>query len=173
MFVPNLTSKLLVKGVRDTINSTKFQSYLELGAGSGYITLKAFEGLNTSNLKLVSTEVMHKAKVIAEKNFSNASMSVDFRVGSLFEPIKENEKFDIIVSDVAAISESLNDYLPWYDNVPCDTGESGLKLFNQIIFDIRKYLSTNGKFIYPVLSLCNVSELERNIEKFFSKKDTI
>ena len=168
MFTPNLTSKLLVKGVRHTINSTEFNSFLELGAGSGFITLGSFEGINTENLKIVSTDIMQEAKIIAEKNFSDASISVDFRVGSLFDPIKENEKFDIIVSDVAAISENINEYLPWYDNVPCNTGESGLKLFNQIVSNISKYLNPKGKFVYPVLSLCNTSELEKNINAVFS-----
>ena len=173
MFTPNLTSELLVKGVRSTINSTKFESYLELGSGSGFITLKVFEGINTSKLKLVSTDIMPEAKMIAEKNFSNAEMIVDVRVGSLFEPIYEHEKFDIIVSDVAAISESVNEYLPWYKNVPCNTGETGLKLFNQIIFNIKKHLKPYGKFVYPVLSLCNMSELQENIDSIFSNTKTL
>lgn len=168
MFTPNLTSELLVKGIKNALKSAKISSYLELGSGSGFVTIKAFEGIETRDLKLISTDIMPESKLIAEKNFFDAGIDVDVRVGSLFEPILDKEKFDFIVSDVAAISETVNEYLPWYENVPCATNENGLALFNQIVSGIKNYLKPQGKFIYPVVSLSCVTELEYNINKVFS-----
>lgn len=169
MFKPNLTSELLTYGVKETLKNLNINSFLELGSGSGYVTLNTFKDINIDDIKIVATDVMPEAKEVAETNFSNSKMNVEFRVGNLFEPIKKNETFDIIVSDVASISQKLNKYLPWYDGVPCNTGDDGLNLFNEIINNISKHLNEKSCFVYPVLSLCDTDKLSENINKVFNK----
>ena len=43
MFKPNLTSELLARAVNKFIVKNHIESYLEIGSGSGFVTIEAFK----------------------------------------------------------------------------------------------------------------------------------
>ena len=169
MFEPNLTSNLIVDTLKKYLKYNNIESFLELGTGSGFITQEVFKFHKNNKIKIVTTDIMEESEEISKKNFINSGLEVDVRIGNLFEPILIDESFDVIVSDVASISETLNNFLPWYDGVPCNTGEDGLKLFNQILKKVKGHLNAGGCFIYPMISLSDTNTQAQKIDMLFRK----
>ena len=78
-------------------------------------------------------------------------------------------KFDVIISDVSSINDTVAKLSPWYKNVICSSGNDGLKNIKNIVNEIFDYSKKNSIFILPVISLCNVSALTNLLKKKFKK----
>ena len=122
---------------------------LEVGAGSGAICLSlAYEGYNTH---IIATDVSETALKVARRNRDAAALvdRVDLRHGSLFEPMREEERFDVIVSnppyvaevDEAALEPEVRD---WEPREALFGGTDGLDLIRRIVGGARRFLKDGG-----------------------------
>ena len=171
IFKPNLTSDLLVEALHIYFSKFSIPSkYIEMGCGSGYITFKLNEHLKYSEVTLSDISDLAIERVKEELKFN--SLSYKAVVSNLFQNIQDSD-FDLIVSDVAAISEDLTSITNWYDGVSCDTGRDGLKLISDLLIKSKGYLSNKGSIVYPVLSLSNTSELRSLSDRLFSKTEVL
>lgn len=85
---------------------------LDIGTGSGAIALSlAREGRLE---RVVATDVSHDALNVAAENARRTELSdvVEFRHGSLFEPLRAAERFRVIVSNPPYVAESERAALP-------------------------------------------------------------
>lgn len=72
-----------------------FNTIWDLGCGSGAIAI----ALSNIANKVVATDISHRALEYTKKSADvNGIENIEFRYGSLFDPVK-NEKFDLIVSN--------------------------------------------------------------------------
>ena len=69
------------------------RSFLEIGTGTGVIAL--FVGLNGAR-KMVTTDINAVAVKNARKTFRMHKLRIPARKGNIFEPMKKNEKFNVI-----------------------------------------------------------------------------
>jgi release factor glutamine methyltransferase len=69
------------------------RSLLEIGTGTGVIAL--FSALGGS-VKVVATDINPAAVKNAKATFKTHRVHIDVRLGDIFDPIKPNEKFDVI-----------------------------------------------------------------------------
>ena len=68
----------------------------------------------------------------------------------MYEPW-EGDKFDLIIEFISAIAKKVAKVSPWYKNgIPCDCGEDGTDLVNDVLKVSKKYLKKNGKLIFPL-----------------------
>lgn len=170
VFLENLTSKIIREFSSNFVNKfNKKLKILEVGCGDGNITKYLIENqnnLNTFFLSDISQEAINKAKI--NINYKN----ITFKVGNSLEPwINEMIDFDIIISDVSAISSEVAKVSDWYDGVSCDTDIDGLKNIKLLIKDLdyfNKYI-----LIMPQISLCNIIELNNLLRKKFKKINLI
>lgn len=167
VFEPNLTTELIISGAKNFLQKNKISSYLELGCGCGQITLSNFEYIKKS--KIVITDVSDLAINTAKDNFKKIKYNIDARVSNIYESIDKNEKFDLIISDVASISEIFLSQTNWYDGVSCKTGVDGLNLISKVLNGAKNYIHSNGSIIYPVLSLSSENGLKKIISNNFKK----
>ncbi len=86
-------------------DSTAPLRILDLGTGSGAIALALCS--HYKNARVVATDSSAEALSLARENASLCSLSdrVEFLEGRWFEPIKDDDKFDIIVSNPPYLSE--------------------------------------------------------------------
>ena len=79
---------------------------LDLGTGSGAIALALAS--NFKNARVVAVDSSEEALSLARENAELCSLSdrVEFLRGSCFEPLKEGDSFDIIVSNPPYLSEA-------------------------------------------------------------------
>lgn len=76
---------------------------VDIGTGSGILGIYLKEYFKNSHV--ICTDISEKALQIAEKNAKAHNAEIDFRKGDMIEPIKEEEKVDVIISNPPYIGD--------------------------------------------------------------------
>jgi precorrin-6B methylase 2 len=149
----------------------KDKAVLDLGCGSGIIGVELL--LQNSFVKhIYFSDLSKEAISICNENLTTFELGNKGSVkqGSLFEPW-DDHKFDVIINDVSGISNQVPFFSEWFEDIPCDCGETGIDLFEQMIAKAMFYLEIGGKLITPLISLSHIDKAYKLIEKCnFSRK---
>jgi 16S rRNA G1207 methylase RsmC len=164
VFIPNATTNLLIQGVKKTISNPV--NLLDLGCGTGVVGI-ALHHQNLICEPIYASDLSGSAVRFSRENFEHYKCDAEVRCGSLFEPWL-GMKFDVIVDDISGIAQGIAEVSPWFQGVPCDTGEDGVDLVVEIIRNAPQYLNENGHFFFPVLSLSNVDKILQVAKENFS-----
>ena len=154
VFVPNLTTILLINAVSNIINNN--QKVLDLGCGSGIINSYFFEKKLIK--KIYSSDISHDAIECAIFNANNINAPYKILKGELFEPWN-GEKFDIIINDISGISAKLTKLTKWFDFAPNNSGDDGINFTLKILNEFNDYLNSKGRLFFPIISLSNKIQL--------------
>lgn len=151
VLIPRPETELLVGEVLAWAGSEGLEApvMLDIGTGSGAIALSlAHEGYNTH---IVAVELSDAALEVARRNRDSAGLTdkVDLRRGSLFEPLGENERFDVIASnppyvaevDEAGLEPEVRD---WEPKEALFAGTDGLDVVRRIVEGARAHLKDRG-----------------------------
>ena len=76
---------------------------VDIGTGSGILGIYLKEYFKNSHV--ICTDISEKALQIAEKNAKSHNVEIDFRKGDMIDPIKEEEKVDVIISNPPYIGD--------------------------------------------------------------------
>lgn len=160
-FTPNLTSELFYDAAAKEIKNNC--SLLDLGCGCGAVGLALERKFPTLILCMsdISDGAITDATINAKTYHSNSSIIKS----NIFENIK-NKRFDIIIDDISGISEPVAKISPWFFNAPCDSGISGLNLFEKVLIEAKKFLTDNGLILLPLLSLSNQSKAKEILDRY-------
>ena len=151
IFKRNLTSKILEEQSSIIISKKKTSiSILEVGCGDGNISLNLAKNFPNNNYSAsdISDEAISQAK-------SLNNTSVYFSVGSGIDCWLD-QKFDLVICDISAISEEIANLSDWYNGISCNTGQDGLDVVKPVIQNVKNILNPGGIFLMPIISLCNV-----------------
>ena len=148
VLIPRPETEVLVQEVLDWA-STGAESVWDMGTGAGAVALSlAAEGTWT---RLVATDVSPEALSVAAENAERYDLGghVEFREGSLFEPLEEGERFDVIVSNPPYIAEGEKGELQpevrdWEPPEALFAGEDGLDVIRQLVAGAPKHLLSGG-----------------------------
>ena len=164
VFEPTGTSKLLLESSRKYLKKNK--KILDLGCGTGVIGLEISQILKNS---VYLSDISKEAIKVAKLNNKKIGKKNIIKQGSFFEPWK-GKKFDLIICDVAGVSEKISNYTPWYKNsVPNGSGNDGTENIVKVIDEAEKYLSKKGKLLVAVISLSD----HKKILKFAKKTEKV
>ena len=149
----------------EAINVKKDDKVLEIGTGSGLISLVcAYKGTN-----VVCTDVNPFAVELAKRNFlvnnSFLSGSYDIRLGNLFDALTLDDKFDIIIFNPPYLPTKLNERVGgsgWFD-IATDGGVDGLKVTKKFIDGLSNHLFIDGCAYFVFSSLSDRKKLETYI----------
>lgn len=112
VLIPRPETEILVGEVLKWAKSHERNgAVLDIGTGSGAIALSlAAEG---SFSRVVASDVSPDALAVAEANAGRLGIhAVEFRCGSLWEPLRAGERFDVIVSNPPYVAERDRPMLP-------------------------------------------------------------
>ena len=166
IFKRNLTSKIIEAQASIIVAEKKTAiSILEIGCGDGNISRNLVKKFPQN--KFSASDISNEAIAEAQKLDNGL---INFKAGLGFDPWLD-QKFDIVICDIAAISEKIAGLSDWYDGVSCETGEDGLDLVKPVIQNVKNILNPNGIFVIPIISLCNVSLQMELLRKNFSSVD--
>ncbi|MGR3742047.1 peptide chain release factor N(5)-glutamine methyltransferase [Companilactobacillus sp. DQM5] len=143
--IPRQETEELVKKILDDINKTNNLSILDIGTGTGDIsvTLK----LEKPDIKITGSDISKKALQIAKRNSEKFNVDVNFIESDLFSNI--NSRFDIIISNPPYISKNeldvMDDSVKKYEpGIALFAEEDGLKVYRRIFDKCKDYLTQNG-----------------------------
>ena len=115
------------------------EDVLDMGTGSGLHAVFAAEKAN----RIVATDIYPPAVEIAKVNaeLHGVEDKIDFRVGDLFAPIKEGEKFDVFFVNI---------------NFPFSVGDGKRNRLHERLFsEVRKYMKPNARIYYQTSFIKN------------------
>ena len=151
VLIPRPETEVLVGEVLSWVEAEgrEAPTAFEVGAGSGAICLSlAHEGYFTH---IMATEVSAQALELARRNRDAAALAdkVDLRLGSLFEPVDDEMRFDVIVSnppyvaevDEASLEPEVRD---WEPREALFAGHDGLDVIRRLIDESPQYLKAGG-----------------------------
>lgn len=140
------TENLIEEIMKDLHDSDRI---LDLCTGSGCILLSLLKYSNGTTG--VATDLSEKALAVARRNAERLGLAdrIELRCGDLFEPVREDERFDLIVSNPPYIeTETIERLAPEVkDHEPLmalDGGKDGLSFYRRIIPEAVRHLVTGG-----------------------------
>ena len=164
VLIPRPETEVLVQEVLDWASAAgkSLGRVWEMGTGTGAVALSlAVEGACTT---IVATDSSPDALSVAADNAERYDVSglVEFREGSLFEPLEEGEEFDVIVSNPPYIAEGEKGELQpevrdWEPPEALFAGEDGLDVIRPLVAGAPEHLLAGG-----LLALeCGLGQAER------------
>jgi methylase of polypeptide subunit release factors len=171
VFCPTSTTNLLLSSVRRFADKDA-ASALDLGCGCGIVAV-ALAKLVLPNAAIHASDISAEAVELARQNAASSQVTIDCRCGSLFEPWT-GIKFDLIVDDVAGMSEPIARRSRWYPpHIPSDAGEDGARWIVRILSQAPEFLSSRGQLFFPVLTLSSETEILGAARKSFASVDPL
>ncbi|KPI47080.1 SAM-dependent methyltransferase [Clostridioides difficile] len=181
VLIPRPDTETLVEEIIEICKGRKEVSILDIGTGSGAITVSLAKHIENS--KIMSFDISEIALEIAKKNaiINKVGEKIKYINSDLFTAISDsNIKFDIIVSnppyikkqDIETLHTQVKDYEPYN---ALEGGEDGLDFYRKITEQGKKYLNRCGILAYEVghnqaEDVINIMK-SNGYKKIYTKKD--
>lgn len=167
VFEPNLTTQAIIEAF-EKLNFSKKKKILDLGAGSGVIGIYLKKKYGKKIDLFLSDKSTHTVNVINSNlmlnNIKGIAKESDILKGWA------NEKFDIIINDISAISSDIAKKY-WYNKfIPHNCGKDGIKLSKKFLSAVEKNVNNGGSILIPIISLSDHNQLLNLIKKNFKIK---
>jgi len=160
IFLPNLTTALLIEGCKKIIK--KKNKVLDLGCGSGVIGNYLFK--NKLINKIYASDISKNAVNCAIYNANKVSADYEIKKSNMLN-VWNGQKFNIIINDISGISTKINKLTNWYKYADNQSGVDGIKFNMQILKKYKSFLKKNGYLIFPIIGLSNRDKLIKFITK--------
>lgn len=149
VMIPRPETETLVEVALKIFSSISSPSILEIGTGSGAISIAL--AIELPQATIIAIDISPEALTVAKENaFLHGVRSIRFIAGNLFEPLEgERTAFDLIISnppyiptnEIPHLPPGIRDYEP---AVAFDGGADGLEFHRKIARDAHYYLKPGG-----------------------------
>ena len=154
VLIPRDETELLVRKAIKIIKENNFKMVLDMCTGSGCIACMIAKLTNSQAMGVdISTEAIHTAFKNMEK-FGLYNRAI-FRKSDIYSKIREDEKFDLIVSNPPYIppkeKETIQEEVSYEPDLALyTTDEKGLAFYEKIIKDAPKFLNKGGYLMFEL-----------------------
>lgn len=173
VLIPRDETEILTRKAIEIINNNNLHSVLDIGTGSGCIACTIAK--NTSSTVL-GIDISTAALRIALDNVSSLGINnkAVFRKSDLYSNIRDDEKFDVIISNPPYIPEGtvLSEEVQHEPGLALYAKENGLEFYNKIIKHAHKFLNSNG-YLLLELGLNESSEVKKLMNHSFCETEII
>lgn len=142
VLIPRPDTEVLVEQAQ--IVSPANPHILDLGTGSGCLAITL--GAEIPHATILATDLSEEALQVAKANAARLGVAINFRQGSWWEPIADNETFDLIVSNPPYIEKDDEHLLNLkYEPRSALTDEAdGLTFIAEIVTKAKQHLTSGG-----------------------------
>lgn len=154
VLIPRDETEILVCKAVEIIKENHFKTVLDIGTGSGCIACMIAKHTNAT---VIGADISFEAIETAFKNMEKLGLfnRALFRKSDLFSKIREDEKFDVIVSNPPYIPPSMKNNIQKEVTFEPETAlytkdEKGLEFYEKIIKDAPKFLNPNGYLLFEL-----------------------
>ena len=155
VLIPRPDTEVLVEEVIELAKKKGAKNILDIGTGSGAITVSLAKYLE--NVKVTSVDISDIALEIGKRNAISNEVDdrINFVKSDLFTNIDKETKFDIIVSNppyikrevIETLDKQVKDYEPYN---ALEGGVDGLDFYRAITKQAKNYLKKGGILAYEV-----------------------
>ena len=151
VLIPRDETEILVSKAIEIINENKFEQVLDIGTGSGCIACTIAKNTDATVLGVdISSDALRVA--LDNVTWLGINNKAVFRKSDLFEKIRSEEKFDLIVSNPPYIPDGteLQPEVRHEPEIALFSGETGLEYYEKITNDAPKFLNQNGYLMFEL-----------------------
>ena len=152
---PRPDSETMVEMIIKKYQNPSFLNLCEIGCGSGCLIISLIK--HFKDWQGSAVDISKKALEIAQKNAQTNEVfgRIEFLESNLFKDFKDNQIFDIIISNPPYIPsadiENLQDEVRLYEpRIALDGGLDGLDFYRNIANQSRKFLKINGNIFLEI-----------------------
>lgn len=152
VLIPRNDTEISIEALIKIFKDNKIDSFLEIGSGSGIITVTM--AMNNENTHFTAVDISDYAIENTMKNIKRYNLNnVEVIKSNLFTNI--NKSYDIIYSnppyirteEISNLQTEVKDFEPV---MALDGGEDGLYFYRKIIDKLDKYLNINGYIVFEI-----------------------
>lgn len=154
VLIPRPETELIVEAAIEILQSEKNPRFLEIGVGSGCISVSVLYQNRTATA--TGLDISENALKIALRNAETHKVSerLELKISDVFAELEE-EKFDLIVSnppyipseDFDELQLEVRDFEP---QIALTDGKDGLSIVEKIIEDAPKFLKSEGFLLMEI-----------------------
>lgn len=143
---------------------TEDDAVLDMGTGCGILAVLAAEKAK----RVLAVDINPHAIECAIKNaeMNGARQRIGFRNGDLFQPIKPDENFSLIVFNSPYLPSEPDEERSWIGKAWAG-GSNGRKVIDRFVMDAPNFLAAGGKIQLVQSSL---SDVNRTLQMFSERK---
>ncbi len=131
----------------NTVNVTPSDSVFEIGTGTGIISLVC--ALKAK--RIVCSDINPNAVELVKKNIlvntDQLESMIDVRLGDLFNVLRKDEQFDLIIFNPPYLPTTEDEYVDdngWFDKAVAG-GKTGLEVIISFLENLSDYLTNEGR----------------------------
>lgn len=154
VLIPRDETEILVEKAIEIINKMNFKKVLDVGTGSGCIACMIAK---LTDSQVIGVDISTDALQIALDNSSRLELfnRAIFRKSDVFSNVRENEKFDIIISNPPYIPVKEKSQLQVEVQFEPDLAlfakdENGIEFYEKIIEQASDFLNDNGYLMFEL-----------------------
>ena len=151
VLIPRDETEILVRKAIDIIKENGIKTVLDIGTGSGCIACTI---ANRTDAVVLGVDISSDALRIALDNVTRLGINnrAVFRKSDLYEKIREEEKFGMIISNppYIPIGTKLEPEVMHEPKIALFADEDGLAIYRKIVMDAPKYLNDGGWLIFEL-----------------------
>jgi release factor glutamine methyltransferase len=151
VLIPRDETEILVRNAIEIINKNQFKQILDIGTGSGCIACTIAKNTQAT---VLGVDISSDALRIALDNVTLLGLNnhAIFRKSNLFEKIREDEKFDLILSNPPYIpfGTELSPEVMHEPSIALFAEENGLYMYRNIIEKAPNYLNKGGYLMFEL-----------------------
>lgn len=152
--IPRDETEFLVRKAVDIINKNNYKFALDVGTGTGCIACMVAK---YSLAQIIGLDISSDALQIALNNASNLNLynKAIFRKSDIFSNVRENEKFDIVISNPPYIPLSQKATIQKEVTFDPDlalytSDEKGIEFYEKISKDAPRVLNPKGHVVFEI-----------------------
>lgn len=151
VLIPRDETEILVRKAIELIKENELKAVLDIGTGSGCIACTIAK---KTNAVVLGVDISSDALRIALDNVTRLGINnrAVFRKSDLYEKVREDEKFDMIISNPPYIPKGtkLEPEVEHEPKIALFAEENGLELYRKIVMDAPEYLNQGGWLIFEL-----------------------
>ena len=168
VLIPRDETEILVRKAVELIKINGFKNILDIGTGSGCIACTIAKQTEATVLGIdISSDALRIAlDNVTQLGINNRAV---FRKSNLFDKIREEEKFDIIISNPPYIpyQDELSPEVLKEPSIALRAGDNGLEFYKKIAAKAPEYLTAEGYLMFE-LGINESQFVKKILEKNFT-----
>ena len=151
VLIPRDETELLVTKAIEIIKNKNLKNILDIGTGTGCIACTI---ANNTTAVVLGVDISSDALRVALDNVTMLKINnkAVFRKSDIYSKIREDEKFDMIISNPPYIpkGKDLSPEVLHEPSIALFAEENGIEIYRKIITDAPKYLNNNGWLMFEL-----------------------